>query len=42
MDELDFQKTFNEDSIEELNDEETIIENIFESEEVVEDGNENN
>lgn len=38
--EVEIQTTFNEYSIEELNDEDTIIENI--SEEVVEDANENN
>ena len=38
---LDIQDTFNSDLLDELNDEEVEIENIFESE-VVEDGKENN
>lgn len=38
---LDIQDTFNSDVLDELNDEEVEIENIFESE-VVEDGKENN
>lgn len=38
---LDIQDTFNSDLLDELNDEDVVIENIFESEEV-EDGKENN
>lgn len=38
---LDIQDTFNSDLLDELNDEDVEIENIFESE-VVEDGKENN
>lgn len=38
---LDIQDTFNIDLLDELNDEDVVIENIFESE-VVEDGKENN
>lgn len=38
---LDIQDTFNSDLLDELNDEDVEIENIFESEEV-EDGKENN
>ena len=38
---IEIQDTFNEDSLELLNDEDVVIENIFESE-VDEDGKENN
>ena len=41
MDELELQDTFNEDEIDELVEDETVIENVEEIEEVIDNGNEN-
>ena len=41
IEELEVQDTFNEDEIDELVEDETIIENVEEIEEVIDNGNEN-